>query len=171
MPIQDKVAAARKISELLNGIIKYGDFRLKYRILVDPPAVDSHDSENPVILVDLSGADSPLLLERGADVNHCDKDATTPLLVAAYEGHHAVCELLLEADADVDHADGNGRTARLLMNLILIRAGYPPVAVRPFALPAVDPVPPYAGPVTPTVPHAAATSATPAAGAASSASQ
>jgi Fic family protein len=28
-------------------------------------------------------------------------------------------------------ADGNGRTARLLMNLLLIRAGYPPVAVRP----------------------------------------
>lgn len=27
--------------------------------------------------------------------------------------------------------DGNGRTARLLMNLLLIRQGYPPVAVRP----------------------------------------
>jgi Fic family protein len=27
--------------------------------------------------------------------------------------------------------DGNGRTARLLMNLIMIRGGYPPVAVRP----------------------------------------
>jgi Fic family protein len=27
--------------------------------------------------------------------------------------------------------DGNGRTARLLMNLILIRCGYPPVVVRP----------------------------------------
>ena len=27
--------------------------------------------------------------------------------------------------------DGNGRTARLLMNLLLLRAGYPPVAVRP----------------------------------------
>src|SRR5580698_313201 len=27
--------------------------------------------------------------------------------------------------------DGNGRTARLLMNLILVRGGYPPVAVRP----------------------------------------
>jgi Fic family protein len=27
--------------------------------------------------------------------------------------------------------DGNGRTARLLMNLILIRGGYPPLAVRP----------------------------------------
>ena len=28
-------------------------------------------------------------------------------------------------------SDGNGRTARLLMNLVLIRGGYPPVAVRP----------------------------------------
>ena len=27
--------------------------------------------------------------------------------------------------------DGNGRTARLLMNLILIKGGYPPIAVRP----------------------------------------
>jgi len=27
--------------------------------------------------------------------------------------------------------DGNGRTARLLMNLILIRGGYPPIIVRP----------------------------------------
>jgi Fic family protein len=27
--------------------------------------------------------------------------------------------------------DGNGRAARLLMNLILIRGGYPPIAVRP----------------------------------------
>jgi Fic family protein len=27
--------------------------------------------------------------------------------------------------------DGNGRTARLLMNLILIRSGYPPIAIRP----------------------------------------
>lgn len=28
-------------------------------------------------------------------------------------------------------SDGNGRTARLLMNLLLLRAGYPPIAVRP----------------------------------------
>ncbi|MER8673836.1 Fic family protein [Mesorhizobium sp. M0761] len=32
--------------------------------------------------------------------------------------------------------DGNGRTARLLMNLILARAGYPPVAIRPEDRPA-----------------------------------
>ena len=28
-------------------------------------------------------------------------------------------------------SDGNGRAARLLMNLILIRGGYPPIAIRP----------------------------------------
>jgi Fic family protein len=32
--------------------------------------------------------------------------------------------------------DGNGRTSRLLMNLVLIRGGYPPVAVRPEDRPA-----------------------------------
>jgi Fic family protein len=32
--------------------------------------------------------------------------------------------------------DGNGRTARLSMNLILIRGGYPPIAVRPEDRPA-----------------------------------
>ena len=28
-------------------------------------------------------------------------------------------------------SDGNGRAARLLMNLLLVRSGYPPIAVRP----------------------------------------
>ena len=32
--------------------------------------------------------------------------------------------------------DGNGRSGRLLMNLILLRAGYPPIAVRPVDRPA-----------------------------------
>ncbi len=32
--------------------------------------------------------------------------------------------------------DGNGRTARLLMNLILLRGGFPPVSVRPDDRPA-----------------------------------
>jgi Fic family protein len=32
--------------------------------------------------------------------------------------------------------DGNGRTARLVMNLVLIRGGYPPLAVRPEDRPA-----------------------------------
>ena len=68
MPIEDKVAAARRISELLNGIIKHGDFRLKYRIIVDPPATDDEDVQRPAILVELSGTDSPLVLEQGGEL-------------------------------------------------------------------------------------------------------
>ena len=33
-------------------------------------------------------------------------------------------------------SDGNGRTARLLMSLLLIRGGYPPIAIRPVDRPA-----------------------------------
>jgi spoIIIJ-associated protein len=68
MPIADKIATAKKISELLNMIIKDGDFRLKYRIMVDPPMADDREWERPEILVDLSGSDSPLLLERGGEL-------------------------------------------------------------------------------------------------------
>ncbi len=40
MPITDKIAAAKKISEFLNTIFAAGDFRLRYKITVDPPVVD-----------------------------------------------------------------------------------------------------------------------------------
>lgn len=90
MPIQDKVAAARKISELLNGIIKHGDFRLKYRIIVDPPAADEHDSETPIILVDLSGTDSSLLLERGAELLRSFEHVALEMLRLSPEEHDLV---------------------------------------------------------------------------------
>jgi Fic family protein len=41
----------------------------------------------------------------------------------AFEGHFRLTAIH-------PFGDGNGRTARLLMNLMLIRTGYPPVAVR-----------------------------------------
>lgn len=43
---------------------------------------------------------------------------------AAYDAHFRLTAIH-------PFGDGNGRTARLLMNLMLIRGGYPPVAVRP----------------------------------------
>lgn len=67
MPIADKVAAARKVSELLNVVIKEGDLRLKYRITVDPPQ-PHREFTAPEILVELSGPDSSLLLERNAEL-------------------------------------------------------------------------------------------------------
>ncbi|HWN49464.1 MAG TPA: Fic family protein [Xanthobacteraceae bacterium] len=42
----------------------------------------------------------------------------------AFEGHFRLTAIH-------PFTDGNGRTARLLMNLMLIRGGYPPIAVRP----------------------------------------
>ncbi|HEV8523158.1 MAG TPA: R3H domain-containing nucleic acid-binding protein [Terriglobales bacterium] len=68
MPIPDKVAAAKRIDELLKGLIAQGGFRLKYRILVDPVLKDDRDWERPEILVEFSGSDSELLLERGAEL-------------------------------------------------------------------------------------------------------
>jgi Fic family protein len=47
---------------------------------------------------------------------------TTP--AAAFEAHYRLTAIH-------PFGDGNGRSARLLMNLLLIRRGYPPVAVRP----------------------------------------
>ncbi len=68
MPITDKIAAAKKISELLNGIIATGDFHLRYKITVDPPATGDPEFGRPDIFIDLSGADSGLLLENGAEL-------------------------------------------------------------------------------------------------------
>ena len=47
-----------------------------------------------------------------------------PGLETAFAAHHRLTEIH-------PFGDGNGRTARLLMNLILLRGGYPPIAVRP----------------------------------------
>jgi spoIIIJ-associated protein len=68
MPIPDKIAAAKKIDELLRGVVTHGGLRLKYRITVDPPLPEERDWERPEILVEFAGPDSPLLLERGAEL-------------------------------------------------------------------------------------------------------
>ena len=69
MAITDKIAVAKRINELLTNVIKLGGFKLKYRIVVDPPwAEEDRDWERPLILVDFSGSDTSLLLERGGDL-------------------------------------------------------------------------------------------------------
>ena len=68
MPIPDKIAAAKKIDEFLRAVVLKGGLRLKYRITVDPPVGEDRDWERPEILVDFAGPDSPMLLERGAEL-------------------------------------------------------------------------------------------------------
>ena len=64
----DKLAAAKKINEFLQSVVTHGGLHLKYRITVDPPLPENRDWERPEILVDLSGPDSVLLLERGGEL-------------------------------------------------------------------------------------------------------
>jgi spoIIIJ-associated protein len=68
MPIEDKVGAANKINEFLQAVVTKGGLRLKYRITVDPPIGENRDWERPEILVEFSGPDSTLLLERGGEL-------------------------------------------------------------------------------------------------------
>ena len=68
MAIPDKIAAANKINEFLTGVVTNGGLRLKYRITVDPPVTSERDWEKPEILVEFSGPDSTLLLERGGEL-------------------------------------------------------------------------------------------------------
>ena len=64
----DKLAAANKINEFLQSVVTHGGLRLKYRITVDPPLAENRDWEKPEILVDFSGPDSVLLLDRGGEL-------------------------------------------------------------------------------------------------------
>lgn len=68
MSIPDKVAAANKINEFLKAVVTHGGLRLKYRIVVDPPLPENRDWEKPEILVDFSGPDTPMLLDRGGEL-------------------------------------------------------------------------------------------------------
>jgi len=72
MPITDKIAAAKKISELLNGIIATGDFRLRYKIMVDP------------------GADSPLVKERGGELLRAFEHVALEMLQLGPDEHDKV---------------------------------------------------------------------------------
>ncbi|MDR3763319.1 MAG: R3H domain-containing nucleic acid-binding protein [Acidobacteriota bacterium] len=68
MAMEDKIQAAKEINELLNKIVHLGAFRLKYRIAVDPPAVQGAEWDAPAILVDFSGPDADLLTARGGEL-------------------------------------------------------------------------------------------------------
>jgi spoIIIJ-associated protein len=67
MPITDAVAAAKNIDSLFKRVLAQGGFRLKYRIVVNPPA-SPVTGEAPAILMDFSGPDSSLMLARGGEL-------------------------------------------------------------------------------------------------------
>ncbi len=90
MPLTDKVAAAKQIDALLKSIIANGGFRLRYRITVDPPARDDRNWERPALFVDLSGPDSDLVLEHGAELLRSLEHVSQEMLRLAPNEHETV---------------------------------------------------------------------------------
>lgn len=91
MPLDDKIAAAKKIDELLRAVGAHAGLRLKYRITVDPPGSEDRDWEKPEILVELSGPDSPLLLERGGELLRSLELLALEMLRLPGNEHEKVC--------------------------------------------------------------------------------
>jgi spoIIIJ-associated protein len=91
MAIPDKIAAAKKINELLQGVVTNGGLRLKYRITVDPPQSENRDWEKPEILVEFSGPDSPLLLERGGELLRSLELLALEMLRLQGNEHEKIC--------------------------------------------------------------------------------
>ncbi len=90
MPISDKIAAAKKISEFLNTIFAAGDFRLRYKITVDPVVGADREWERPDILVELSGGDSHLVLENGGELLRAFEHVSLEMLRLAPDEHEKI---------------------------------------------------------------------------------
>jgi spoIIIJ-associated protein len=91
MPLTDKIAAAKKIDELLRAVNTHGGLRLKYRITVDPPLAEERDWEKPEVLVELAGPDSTLLLERGGELLRALELLALEALRLPWNEHEKVC--------------------------------------------------------------------------------
>jgi len=91
MAIPDKIAAANKINEFLSGVVTNGGLRLKYRITVDPPVTSDRDWEKPEILVEFSGPDSTLLLERGGELLRALELLALEMLRLQGNEHEKIC--------------------------------------------------------------------------------
>jgi len=91
MSIPDKVAAAQKINTFLQAVVTHGGLHLKYRIVVDPPLPENRDWEKPEILVDFSGPDSAMLLDRGGELLRALELLALEMLRLPSGEHEKVC--------------------------------------------------------------------------------
>ncbi|MGE0405984.1 MAG: protein jag [Candidatus Korobacteraceae bacterium] len=90
MAISEKVAAARKIESLLKSVLQHGGLRLRYRITVDPSLPEQREWERPQILVELSGPDQEMLLERNAELLRAFESLAIEILRLPSQDHDKV---------------------------------------------------------------------------------
>jgi spoIIIJ-associated protein len=75
---------------LLNNIFATGDFRLRYKITVDPQVGAEREWERPEILVELSGSDSSLALENGGELLRAIEHVSLEMLRLAPDEHEKI---------------------------------------------------------------------------------
>jgi len=69
MPIANLQQAAQQIADFLNGVIRLGGLRLKYRISASTPPPDAQlEPDAQILNVELAGADAPMLTARGGEL-------------------------------------------------------------------------------------------------------
>lgn len=132
----DHFAALGYVRELARrpAPLAEGDVRNLHRLVMlrsDPEIAGRYADQGRYVLTDAgrhafpSPAEVPALM--GDFARWLGAAADTP--ETAFAAHRRLVDIH-------PFNDGNGRTARLLMNLVLIRGGYPAVAVRPQDRPA-----------------------------------
>jgi spoIIIJ-associated protein len=136
VPIQDYQAAAETIVQFLKLLISQGKLRLRYRIVAGEGAADPDGMEAREIYVELSGPDSPLLVERNGELLRAIEHVAAKLIRLESEEHDLVSfdaenfkalrarELRLRAETAVEQvtrtkqpfpfAPSNSRERRLL---------------------------------------------------------
>jgi len=122
---RDALAFVRQLARR-DEPLREGDLREIHRLVgrVDPEEAGRYASRPRVI------AGSPILLPPPASLPPLMADFAR-WLRDARPGPDSAFEAHARLVAIHPFADGNGRTARLLMNLLLLKGGYPPVAIGP----------------------------------------
>ena len=90
MPIEDYKAAAETIVEFLKLLTGSGRLRLRYRILAGAGAADPDGLEAREIYVELSGPDTPLLVERNGELLRAMEHVAAKLIRLENEEHDKV---------------------------------------------------------------------------------
>lgn len=107
--------------------IREGDIREIHRLVLgrsDPAEAGSYARHHRAILGSAVRFPSPAEIPPLMGEFSAWLGTAEPHPDAAFEAHFRLVTVH-------PFADGNGRTARLLMNLVLLRAGYPPVSIGP----------------------------------------
>jgi spoIIIJ-associated protein len=147
VPIQDYQAAAETIVHFLKLLTSEGKLRLRYRIVAGAGAVDPDGMEAREVYVELSGPDSPLLVERNGELLRAMEHVAAKLIRLESEEHDKVSfdaenfkalrarDLRLRAETAVDQVETESVGEGMQRMLVVFPAGYDRASYTPPPVP------------------------------------